>query len=188
MVQRTVEVTVLRGTPPDDGDGDGYGDGVGYGYSFGSGSGYGYGSGDGYGDGYGYGVGYGYGDGDGDGYGACDYEYWPLVLESFLSALPSAQRERAGTLRTLGATIAFWCSDASGAACNGGSNKPVAPGTIERVNGPLRSKCGAGQLHATLHPEKWKGERWWIVALIGKVRCDKDKYWALEREVIAECV
>ena len=37
------------------------------------------------------------------------------------------------------------------------------------IPGPLRGDCGRGQLHATLNPMKWKGDRWWIVALHGEV-------------------
>lgn len=47
---------------------------------------------------------------------------------------------------------------------------------------------GAGTLHATLIPPKWKGERWWVVALIGEVVGDDEKYGALEREIIGECL
>jgi hypothetical protein len=76
----------------------------------------------------------------------------------------------------------------AGAAANGGKNDPVYPGVIERVPGPLRNKCGRGQLHATLIPPNWRGERWWVVALIGEVRGTDEKYWALEREIIGECL
>jgi hypothetical protein len=39
-----------------------------------------------------------------------------------------------------------------------------------------------------LIPPKWKGERWWIVALIGEVVGGDEKYGALEREIIGECL
>lgn len=37
-------------------------------------------------------------------------------------------------------------------------------------------------------PPKWKGERLWVVALIGEVQEDGDKLGALCREIIGECV
>jgi hypothetical protein len=166
----------------------GYGDGDGDGYGYGYGYGYGDGSGSGYGDGYGYGYGYGYGDGDGYGYGYGDGEYWAATLEHFLGKLPDSSLSRAVELRQAGALLAFWLSDASGRPSNGGSCQPVKPGMVHRESGPLRDDCGIGQLHATLIPTKWQGERWWIVALIGERRGDDEKYWALEREIIGECV
>jgi len=48
--------------------------------------------------------------------------------------------------------------------------------------------CGDGTLHATLIPPKWTGDRWWIVALKGEVIGDDEKYGALEREIIGECL
>ena len=42
--------------------------------------------------------------------------------------------------------------------------------------------------HATLIPPKWKGERVWLVALIGEIAGDDEKYWALEREILGECL
>ena len=45
-----------------------------------------------------------------------------------------------------------------------------------------------GTLHATLIPPKWQGERWWIVALHGKVVGDDEKFGCLEREIVGECL
>ena len=157
-----VTVQVLRGAVPDTtGYGDGYGDGDGYGY--------------GHGDGHGY----GYGDGDGD--------YWRSAMRHFVARLSVAQQDRAAVLESSGALLAFWRSNADGTPANGGAGKPVAVGDVHREQGPLRVDCGRGQLHATLVPQKWAGELWWIVALIGERRGDDEKYWALEREVIGEC-
>lgn len=91
-------------------------------------------------------------------------------------------------LTSAGAKVAFWRSNKDGKAANGGRCAPVEPGTIHKEKGPLSDECGRGQLHATLIPPKWEGERWWIVALIGEVRGDDGKYWALEREIIGECL
>ncbi len=44
------------------------------------------------------------------------------------------------------------------------------------------------KLHGTLIPPKWKGERVWIVALKGEIVGDDEKYGALEREIIGECL
>jgi hypothetical protein len=51
--------------------------------------------------------------------------------------------------------------------------------------GPL-NLCNAGTLHATYIPSKWKGERIWLVAMIGEVIEQDDKLGALEREIIAQ--
>jgi hypothetical protein len=144
------------------------------------------GSGSGSGDGSGSGSGDGSGSGSGSGSG--DGEYWKSALAYFLLRLTDAQRLRAHALTASGALLGFWRSDANGRPSNGGRCDPVQPGTVHRERGPLRDDCGAGQLHATLIPTKWKGDRWWIVALIGERRGDDEKYWALEREVIGECV
>jgi hypothetical protein len=53
------------------------------------------------------------------------------------------------------------------------------------VSGPL-ALYGPHALHATLTPHKWKGERLWIVALIGEVIRDETKMGALKREIIGE--
>ncbi|MFT4115446.1 hypothetical protein [Bradyrhizobium sp.] len=162
------QVQMLRGSPPEpllarSGDGYGYGDGDGYGY------------GDGDGDGYGYGYGYG------------SKEYWEATIPHFVGKMPLAQQKRFDALLGAGATIAFWRSDKNGRACNGGSNRPVEAGTVEEIAGPLEI-CTRNGLHATFIPPKWKGERWWIVALIGEVQTDGDKVAALKREVIGECL
>jgi hypothetical protein len=43
-------------------------------------------------------------------------------------------------------------------------------------------------LHATLIVPKWSGDRVWVVALIGEVAGDDEKYGALQREVIGEAL
>ncbi len=175
------------------GDGYGSGDGYGYGYGYGdgygsgdgSGDGYGYGSGDGYGYGYGSGDGYGYGDGYGDGYGSG--EYWAATIDAFALKWNAQQQSRLGDLRKIGSKIAFWRSDKDGRACNGGKNAPVYPGLVETSPGPL-SLCAKGTLHATLLPPKWQGDRWWVVALTGQIIGDDEKFGALSREIIGECL
>ena len=178
-MMRTSAAFLLRGAVPAafDGDGNGYGDG----YGDGNGYGYGYGNGDGngYGDGYGDGCGYGYG------YGSKDY--WLSCLKYFVAKWPEDRRARFDFLQKSGATVAYWRSDKSGRAVNGGSNDPVSPGTVEEIKGPLQIYT-AQALHATVLPPKWKGERWWIVALIGEVQWEDDKCAALKREIIGECL
>ena len=129
-------------------------------------------------------FGYGYGYGYGDGYGS--KEYWSKTIPYFAAKWPEAQRLRLENLRASGATIAFWKSDKDGRACNGGKNARVTVGTVETAKGPL-ALCNSGTLHATLLPPKWKGERWWVVALIGEVVSDEDKFGALKREILGEC-
>ena len=157
--------------------------------SISSGSSYGYGSGYGYGYGYGYGsgsgYGSGYGSGSGDGYG--DGSYWRSCIKYFAARWLPMQRKRLAELKRAKAKIAYWRSDSEGRPANGGRADPVKPGDIQREKGPLQL-CNKGTLHATLLPPKWKGERWWIVALKGEVVGDDDKYGALEREIIGECL
>ena len=92
-------------------------------------------------------------------------------------------------LREAGAKIAFWRSNSRGLPSNGGKAvlAPAAPGVVHTEKGPI-DLCSNGTLHATLIPPKWQGERWWIVALIGEVQGDDEKYGALQREIIGECL
>ena len=164
-------VRVIRGKAPTgdrsgSGDGDGYGSGSGYGYSDGYGSGYGYGYGDG--------SGYGYGDG-----------YWSAVARAVTKRWPSLQRKRLAALKSAGAFVGFWKSDESGRPCNGGSGDPVMAGQVQQASGTL-TLCHRGCLHATLEPQKWKGERIWLVALTGKILRDGDKAGAQTREILGE--
>jgi len=178
-------VVLLRGEPPvwaASVSGSGYGSGYGYGY----------GDGDGYGSGYGYGYGSGYGDGygsgSGDGYGSGDGDYWSLTIAWFATKWSEAQKARLAALRAAGAKIAFWRSDTKGHSANGGKRlEPAAPGVVHTETGPL-NLCKSGTLHATLIPPKWQGERWWVVALIGEVKGNDEKYGALKREIIGECL
>ncbi len=152
--------------------GDGYGDGDGSGYGSGDGSGDGSGYGDGSGDGYG--SGYGSGDGSGDGYGSGSGErsaYLAEVLEHY----PCPQN----------AVLAFWRSDTAGRPANGGDGEAVAVGLHQTLSGPL-AVCTKNALHATYDPEKWKGERWWVVALHLPIQEDTNKLGSLERTIVAD--
>ena len=170
---------VLRGVVPyvagsgdgyDDGSGYGDGDGYGYSYGYGSGSGYGSGYGDGYGDGYGYGDGSGSGSGDGDG-----DDYWFAVYARWA-------RNRQIECED---TIALWRSDMTGRPANGGEGDSAKIGQTRTVRGPL-SLCGQHALHATLMPEKWHGDRLWVVALHGTVVGNGEKMGALARTILGE--
>ena len=139
----------------------------------------------GYGSGSGYGYGYGSGSGSGSGYGDGDGSYWLKCIKYFALKWTDAQRARLEQLQALGTKVAFWKSDQQGKACNGGKNKPVSVGTIEKVDGPLEL-CSRRALHATALLPKWKGDRIWVVALHGEVVGDDEKLGALEREIIGE--
>ena len=131
-----------------------------------SGSGSGSGSGDGYGYGSGSGDGYGYGSGSGS---------WSLLVEAASKSLPANA-----------SAIALWRSTADGQSANGGGRiEPAAPGVIHESPGPL-SLCKPGTLHATVEPEKRKGDRLWVVALYGEIVREDDKYGALKREILWE--
>ena len=150
-----------------------------------TGDGYGSGDGSGYGDGYGSGD--GSGDGSGYGSGSGSGSYWASVVPGFAAKWPTAQRERLAALQSAGAKIAYWRSDEKGRPANGGRGVVAEIGSTHKAPGPL-NLCHSGTLHATLIPPKWTGERWWIVALIGEVQGDDEKYGALEREIIGECL
>ena len=168
-----------------DGSGYGYGDGSGYGYGYGSGSGYGYGYG--YGSGYGSGDGSGYGYGDGSGYGYGDgYGYWLRLFGMASVNWSESQRSRLAILEREADTLAFWKSDKHGRPANGGyAQEAAAPGLVQTVPGPLKL-CQGGTLHATMNPDKWQGERLWVVALFGEIQWQDDKCGALKREIIGE--
>ena len=134
----------------------------------------------------------GSGDGDGSGYGSGDGSgsgsYWLSCIKYWAAKWSEAQQLRLGELQAAGAKIAVWRSDANGNPSNGGNKiEPAAPGVVHTALGPL-NLCHDGTLHATLIPPKWKGERWWIVALIGEVVGDDEKYGALKREIIGEAI
>ena len=143
-------------------------------------------------DGYGYGAG---GDG-GDGYGgyggdgAVDEDgphYWRTLFSRTVAQWPTAQQQRLEAVQYTAELIAFWKSDRNGFPCNGGDplSSPAAPGVLHEIPGPLII-CTNQALHATMHPEKWKGERLWVVALYGEVQWKDDKSAALRREIIGE--
>ena len=141
------------------------------GSGYGSGSGYGDGSGDGSGDGYGDGS----GSGSGYGSGVVHEPYWVAAAESAI---------RIGCYRP-GAIFAVWRSRADGTPANGGSAQPVKVGDIQTSPGPL-DLCKPGTLHATWQPEKWKGCRWWAVAMYPPYIIGDNKIGSLKREIIAE--
>lgn len=148
------------------GDGDVYGTGTGDGDGYGDV--YGTGEGDGYGDVYGCGYGYGYG----RGYGTDGRNYKRAILSTY----PQPPNSR----------LAFWRSNANGEPCNGGSGEPAEIGQVTSIPGPL--KLCRRALHSTLNPEKWKGERLWVVALAEPVEEEGDKLGSLQRTIIAEIV
>ena len=91
-------------------------------------------------------------------------------------------------MKALGLQLAFWRSDDKGQPSNGGKKvQTAAPGVVHTAPGPL-NLCNAGTLHATLIPPKWKGGRWWIVALTGEIIGDEEKYGALSREILGEAI
>lgn len=118
-------------------------------------------------------YGYGYGDGSGDGSG------------DGLKVLAANAIQNLGLSNALG-FIAFWKSDKRGLPSNGGkSQTPAAPGLVEEIPGPLRL-CTKNALHATLDPNKWKGERLWLVELHGEIAQESDKVGALKRTILCE--
>jgi hypothetical protein len=140
-----------------------------------------------YGDDYGDGSGYGHRDGSGYGTGYVSEEYWTACVDVFAARWPDSQRQSLAQYRQMNATIGFWKSDKEGLPSNGGYlSAPVKVGAEHKVNGPLQI-CTERALHATLIPPKWKGERMWIVALLGEVQWEEDKCASLHRVIIGEC-
>lgn len=62
---------------------------------------------------------------------------------------------------------------------------PARVGRTESVKGPLKL-CGAGALHGTTVPSKWKGDRWWLVHLHEPVVGDADKLGSLARDYVVD--
>ena len=135
---------------------------------------YGYGYGNGYGNGYGYGNGNGYGYGDGKSDSQNNKNYFDLIIESHRARcdIPSVK-------------IVFWRSKKDGTPSNGGSKTVAKVGLTEEVKGPLKL-CSQNALHGTLNPEKWQGEKWWVVALHEPVGEEEHKYGSLKRTIIAD--
>jgi len=130
------------------------------------------------GSGYGSGYGYGYGDGSGSGSG-----YWHYIFETCLS-WPRVEELTPDPDVTFG----FWKSDKNGLPSNGGEwREPARSGLVQEVKGPLEI-CTRRALHATVQPEKWEGERVWLVALFGETQRKEDKMGALKREILGEVV
>ena len=163
-------VVLMRGEPSISkyGYGDGYGDGDGSGYGYGDGSGYGYGHGD--------------GDGSGDGYG--DGEFYKKTITYTLA---EKAKDRAYALMAQGALLCYWRSTKDGNPANGGAGTKARPGLVEEIQGPLEL-CTKNALHGTLLPEKWKGDRMWIVALYPPYVEQEDKAGSLKREIICEAL
>ena len=131
-----------------------------------AGDGSGYGDGDGYGSGSGYGDGYGYGSGSGSGI------YFTALLEQF-TPMPQT-------------TLAFWKCQEDNSPANGGSGTLAEEGKTEEIPPPLRP-CSSGALHATLNPRKWKGQKWWVVAMHHPIEhVDGDKIASLKRTFIKD--
>src|SRR5436190_408796 len=144
------------------GDGSGYGDGFGSGYGSGDGSGSGYGSGHGYGSG-----------------------YWLAIFDTKFLSHPRVQELLKAEPEV---SFAYWRSNKRGFPSNGGSSDEAArPGLVQEIAGPLKI-CTPRALHGTLDPEKWKGDRLWLVALIGECQHSEDKRGALRREIIEEVI
>ena len=158
------------------GSGDGYGDGPGSGSGYSSGSGSGYGSGSG--SGYGSGSGDGYGYGSGSGYGSLGYGYDSGDKSDYFKALLF-------THHTEEYIAVFWRSHKDGTPSNGGSDKPAKVGQTQEIPGPLKI-CTKAALHGTSSPDKYRGERWWIVGLHYPIAQTEDKSGSLKRTIIAD--
>ena len=115
---------------------------------------------------YGYGYGYGYGDG----------EFW----KQFCASHPLARGKK-------NVVPAVWRTSKDGLPYNGGRlSTPTKAGDVHEATGPLRAYCGEGQLHATHNPEKWRGEKWFLVLMHEPVVFGDNKMWSLKRTILCE--
>ncbi len=114
------------------------------------------------GNGYGYGYGYGYGD-----------------LPTYITAL----LESADVPNN--AIPAIWRSNKYGTPANGGTGGARCVGQTEEIKSGLEI-CTRNALHGTHDPSKWKGERWFIVALHLPVQCQDDKIASAKRTIIKD--
>jgi hypothetical protein len=65
-----------------------------------------------------------------------------------------------------------------------GRGDPVAVGESQSIGGVL-SLC-RNAFHGALDPTKWRGDRWWVVALHEPVVADDQKMGSLRRTIIAD--
>ena len=79
----------------------------------------------------------------------------------------------------------FWRSNDDGTPSNGGKKTKAQIGLTEEIEGPLEL-CSARALHGTLNPTKWKGPRWWVVALHELVVDQDEKSGSLKRTFLAD--
>ena len=115
-------------------------------------------------------------------------DYWTNSIEFYAEKWPQGQQDRLKFLQSQGARIAYWRSDKDGRPCNGGDKSLVAVSrTLQTVGGDRPVLCTKTCLHATLKPPRWKGSVIWIVALIGEVIGDEDKFGAQAREILGQC-
>lgn len=119
--------------------------------------------------GYGYGYGSGSGDGSGSGYGG--KSYFQAILAPYI--------------RNPNRKVCFWRSNSNGHPANGGNGTIAKIGLTETVEGPLQI-CTRNALHGTVVPQKWKGEKWWVVELHEPIVNQEDKYASLTRTFLAD--
>lgn len=118
--------------------------------------------------------------------------YWTASLEHYAQQLAENEKAEYEKFKAQDARIAYWRSDAEGRACNHTPprniterNEPRNPGMGEIVSGNL-TLCTSSALHATLRPPRWNGSRLWIVALLGEVIGDDEKFASQHRIIIGE--
>ena len=116
-------------------------------------------------------------------------DYWANSIEFYAEKWSQEQQNMLKFFQIRGARIAYWRSDKDGRPCNGGDKGflPIAAeGVLHMVSGkPVL--CTHTCLHATLKPPRWNGSVIWIVALIGEVIGDEDKFGAQAREILGQC-
>lgn len=126
-------------------------------------------------------------------------EYWKASIAWYASKWSDIRKAQLDTLIQLGATIAYWRSDANGLPCNGGLKKgaliPVGNEVFTTTAegqprpGKMIELCTNQVLHATLKVPRWNGSRLWIVGLFGsEIIGDEEKFGAARRQIIGEAL
>jgi len=118
--------------------------------------------------------------------------HWAQSLDYYADKLAEGPKAQYYKLKGEGRRIAYWRSDKNGLPCNGGTEVTPAEAGILKVIKPATTGhpiqlCTKWALHATMKPPRWNGSRLWLVALIGEVVGDEDKFGALARVIIGEC-
>lgn len=109
-------------------------------------------------------------------------------METITHSWSEDQVKRLNECLDNGDTIAFWCSDAKGQPCNGGTTiVPAETGDIISLKEVSHTTlCTSDALHGTLVPNEFVGPRVWVCAFRHDVKKNNNKVGAITREYLGE--